>query len=44
MSMIHELEDAFTKLGYTDEEQGYIINALDMLYTKLGEKLGDIEQ
>lgn len=44
MSMIRDLEEAFTKLGYTEEEQGYIVNALDMLYTKLGEKLGDSEQ
>lgn len=44
MSMIRNLEEAFGKLGYTEEEQGYIINALDMLYTKLGEKLGNIEQ
>lgn len=44
MSMVRDLEEAFAKLGYTEEEQGYIINALDMLYTKLGEKLGDIEQ
>ena len=44
MSMVRDLEEAFSKLGYTDEEQGYIINALDMLYTKLGQKLGEIEQ
>ena len=44
MSMVRDLEEAFSKLGYTEEEQGYIINALDMLYTKLGEKLGDVEQ
>lgn len=44
MSMVRDLEEAFSKLGYSEEEQGYIINALDMLYTKLGEKLGDMEQ
>ena len=44
MSMVRDLEEAFSKLGYSEEEQGYIINALDMLYTKLGEKLGETEQ